>query len=235
MGTQGFEVPRFSATSVQHGNVDYLDVDVARRILGALLRHRRSTIRTTPCRGRSPALRREAAEVIRPDDGAGPGRPAVLVRMPPRSRTLRQPSQTSVRGLLSSITVRRWYRHPAGTTGGYDPPVADPARLAPTRLPSSARRAPRGPTPLQPCRSPRRSAGGLSLDQRARPGPLAFSGNSSGTSSSCSGRARAGADTVVTSVTLVDHCRLTAAAGARLGLLSTSSSASRRSQFRERR
>ncbi len=101
--------------------------------------------------------------------------------------------------------------------------MADPARLAPTRLPALPRVALLdGPTPLQPLARLTAALGGRAelWIKREDLGPLAFSGNKLRNLEFLLGAAvEAGADTVVTSGRRwSNHCRLTAAAGARLGL-----------------
>ena len=101
-------------------------------------------------------------------------------------------------------------------SGGYDrrvtPPLPDLPRV----------RLLDGPTPLQPLERLSEALGGRAelWIKREDLGPLAFSGNKLRNLEFLLGAAlEAGADTVVTSGRRwSNHCRLTAAAGARLGM-----------------
>jgi L-cysteate sulfo-lyase len=110
-----------------------------------------------------------------------------------------------------------------GNAHGYDPRVVTPARPIPPPLPDlPSVRLLDGPTPLQPMPRLSRAIGGRAelWIKREDLGPLAFSGNKLRNLEFLLGAAiAAGADTVVTSGRRwSNHCRLTAAAGTRVGL-----------------
>jgi L-cysteate sulfo-lyase len=110
----------------------------------------------------------------------------------------------------------------AGDAHGYDP-VVNPPRPIPPALPDLPRvRLLDGPTPLQPLERLSEALGGRAelWIKREDLGPLAFSGNKLRNLEFLLGAAiAAGADTIMTSGRRwSNHCRLTAAAGARLGL-----------------
>jgi L-cysteate sulfo-lyase len=102
----------------------------------------------------------------------------------------------------------------------YDPEMAVPRRLVLPELPRV--RLLDGPTPLQPMPRLSKALGGLAelWIKREDLGPLAFSGNKLRNLEFLLGEAVAdGADAIVTSGRRwSNHCRLTAAAGARLSL-----------------
>lgn len=112
---------------------------------------------------------------------------------------------------------------PPGCVDVYDPLVEFPTRPTLPPLPElPSVRLLDGPTPLQPLRGLSRALGGRAelWIKREDLGPLAFSGNKLRNLEFLLGAAIAdGADTVVTSGRRwSNHCRLTAAAGAKLGL-----------------
>jgi 1-aminocyclopropane-1-carboxylate deaminase/D-cysteine desulfhydrase-like pyridoxal-dependent ACC family enzyme len=102
----------------------------------------------------------------------------------------------------------------------YDPVVTDPPRISLPNLPRVSLLD--GPTPLQPLPGLTKALGGRAelWIKREDLGPITFSGNKLRNLEFLLGAALAeGADTVVTSGRRwSNHCRLTAAAGARLGL-----------------